>query len=72
MEARVGLSGDTVSTTFVAEQENILPVLEAHLPHLRSRLEEQGLDVAHLTCHQGESTLPMPLTESGGLVDEKA
>lgn len=72
MEARVGLSGDTVSTIFAAEQENILPVLEEHFPHLRSRLEEQGLDVAHLACHQGDISLPMPSTESGGLVDEKA
>ena len=72
MEARVGLCGDIVSTIFVAEQEAIVPVLEQHLPHLRSRFIEQGLDVAHLACHQGESDLPTPSTGRGGLVDEKA
>jgi flagellar hook-length control protein FliK len=72
MEARVNLTGETISSVFIAEAQAAVPVVEKHLPHLRSRLEALGLEVARLGCHQGESSSPPHAAQSGSLLDEQA
>lgn len=71
MEARIGLVGDTVSTTFIAEQDATLPVLKTHFSHLQDRLENQGLSVARLECFPGAIKPPLPPGARSGLVDEQ-
>ena len=71
MEARVNLTGETISSVFIAETEGAVPVVEKHLPHLRSRLEALGLEVARLGCRQGKSSTPPRAAQSGSLLDEQ-
>ena len=71
MEARVNLTDETISSVFIAECEGAVAVVEKHLPHLRSRLEALGLEVARLGCRQGEASTQPRAAQSGSLLDEQ-
>jgi flagellar hook-length control protein FliK len=71
MEARVHLTGETISSVFIAETEGAVPVVKKQLPHLRSRLQALGLEVARLGCRQGKSSTLPRAAQSGSLLDEQ-
>ena len=73
LQARVGLAGERVSTTFWSERDNTHRRVEQGLPSLQQALEAQGLEVVHLSGVLGAPTeplirVPMP----NRLLDERA
>ncbi|WJW74548.1 flagellar hook-length control protein FliK [Thiohalobacter sp. IOR34] len=73
LQARITLQGESrLSTLFLGSEEAALPLVERHLPRLRARLEQAGLEVETLGCRRGRLPQPKPATGSGPVVDEKA
>lgn len=73
LQARVGLSGERVSTTFWSDRDNTHRRLEQRLPALQLAFEAQGLEVVHLSGVLGAPAEPLiriPMPDK--LLDEHA
>ena len=73
LQARVGLSGERVSTTFWSDRGNTHRRVEQRLPSLQQAFEAQGLEVVHLSGVLGapaESLIRIPMPDK--LLDEHA
>ena len=74
MQSRVTLQGrHQLTAVFMSETRGVLPLVNDHLPLLKARLEQAGLQVDSLACHHGR--LPEPARRPNtpdGIVDEKA
>src|SRR5690606_14257467 len=53
MQSRISLRGDRVSAQFFSPMQGVLPRINERLSGLQARLQQAGLRVAELTCHQG-------------------
>ncbi len=73
LQARVGLSGERVSTTFWSDRDNTHRRVEQRLPALQLAFEAQGLEVVHLSGVLGAPAEPLiriPMPDK--LLDEHA
>ena len=73
LQARVGLSGERVSTTFWSDRGNTHRRVEQRLPALQQAFEAQGLEVVHLSGVLGAPAEPLirtPMPDK--LLDEHA
>ncbi|MBU1192853.1 MAG: flagellar hook-length control protein FliK [Gammaproteobacteria bacterium] len=58
MQTRVNLRGDQVTAQFFSQTQGILPIISEHLPLLKARLQQAGLQVNDLSCHHGQIPAP--------------
>lgn len=58
MQTRVDLRGDQITAQFFSQTQGILPVISEHLPLLKARLQQVGLQVNDLSCHHGQIPAP--------------
>ena len=71
MQSRISLRGDRVSAQFFSAIQGVLPRVNEQLPQLQARLQQAGLRVAELTCHQGR--IPAPAApDKTRILDERA
>jgi flagellar hook-length control protein FliK len=54
LHVRLRLRGQSLETRILAENAASAQSLSEHLPRLRKQLEDQGLSIAHLDCHEGK------------------
>jgi hypothetical protein len=54
LHARLRLRDRTLETRIIAELNETTERLNTHLPQLRERLNQQGLEISCLECHQGQ------------------
>ena len=71
MQSRINLRGDRVSAQFFSPIQGVLPRINEQLPQLQARLQQAGLRVAELTCHQGRIATPVGLAKTR-ILDERA
>lgn len=73
VQARVGVAGEQVATTFWAERERTAELFRGSFRELRGQLQDAGLEVAALDCHTGlpQPTDGPPDKPGSGLLDER-
>ena len=71
MQSRISLRGDRVSAQFFSPIQDVLPRINEQLPRLQARLQQAGLQVAELTCHQGRIATPVAPAKAR-ILDERA
>jgi hypothetical protein len=72
VRVRIGLLGETVSSTFWAERESTARLIGGRLEELRQGFERVGLEVGQLSARQGLPAAPRTLRHTTPLVDEQA
>jgi hypothetical protein len=72
VRARIGLLGETVSSTFWAERRNTADLIRRRLDDLRQGFQQAGLEVGQLNARRGLPQEPVEDTGRGPLVDEQA
>lgn len=74
IDALLRLRGEAASVFWWSERAQTAELLRAHLPLLAERLGALGLEVAELTCLDGQPQPidALPLLRQGGLVHERA
>jgi len=72
VHARIGLTGETISSTFWAEQPQTAALIKRRLDDLRGGLERVGLDVGRLDALPGRPPAGPPGPALPPLLDEQA
>lgn len=70
IRVQVGLIGEAITANFWAELPDTRRLFHEHIEHLRSRLNQSGLEVSELSCQCGVPPEPAEYLESR-LLDER-
>ncbi len=69
VQARVGVQGERVSSTFWAEKPETAALIQRRLDELRQGFQRAGLEVGKLAAHRGRAATSSPKSD-GPLLDE--
>lgn len=72
LQAKLYLSGNQLSTTFRASNDDTLAKIRQHLPLLHQALARSGIEVIKLDVMQGPVESPQPITSDAHILDEQA
>lgn len=70
VRARVSVLGQQTSAVFWTEEESSSDLIQHYLPQLQQALEQAGLQVGALACHQGRPPVSQPAAQTHHYIDE--